>query len=311
MRQGSNHDALAWRAESQPATIFDIDTRVGKLTVVLCTKDQAETLSVYRLIDREKGKDIWHVAVAAGAGVASYPQPIQVHQLPMYHKGRVRDEALENFWNACKDTARAGQAVMIHCNQSFHRGPLCLVAIMILAGYLKARALDIVAEFRCIYAGHLVPHEDWPPRERQGKHARDVLECHAWLEKLPHDDASLAVNAGASVTVADLSSRGAVPNAGQSSDDTEAIESHDADALALADVADPPLETQWRCSSCNVMGQKLFQCWQCARWDCKSCSFWCTHCPKGRWKYTICGHCNAGGDHLFRQGKIWLCRHCA
>ena len=120
MRQGSNHDALAWRAESQPATIFDIDTPVGPLTVVLCTKDQAETLSLYRLIDREKGKDIWHVAVAAGAGVASYPQPIQVHELPMYHKGRVRDEALETFWSACKDTALAGQAVMIHCNQSFH-----------------------------------------------------------------------------------------------------------------------------------------------------------------------------------------------
>ena len=314
MRQGSNHDALAWRANKfQSATIFDIDTPVGPLTVVLCTKDEAETLALYRRIERETGKDVLHIAVAAGQGRANYPVGLQVHELPMYHKGRLRDEALENFWSACKETALAGQAVVIHCNQSFHRGPLCLVAIMVRAGYSKERTLDIVAEFRCIYAGHLVPHEHWPPSEREGRHAPDVLECHLWLERLLPDAASSSVTAGASVTAADPPFRVAVANAGQSLDDADALEPDDADALALADAADPSSRNVcwWRCSSCNVVGQRLLQCWVCSRWDCKSCSFWCTHCPKGRRKYTICGHCNAEGNHLFRQGKIWSCPNCS
>jgi len=306
MRQGSNQDALAWRAnKSQSATIFDIDTPVGPLTVVLCTKDEAETLALYRRIERETGKDVLHIAVAAGQGRANYPVGLQVHELPMYHKGRLRDEALENFWSACKETALAGQAVVIHCNQSFHRGPLCLVAIMVRAGYSKDRALDIIAESRCIYAGHHVPYEHWPPDEREGRHAEDVLECHLWLERLLPDAAdALEPDAAHALELDD---------AGHSLDDADALEPDDADALALADAADPSSRNVcwWRCSSCNVVGQRLLQCWVCSRWDCKSCSFWCTHCPKGRRKYTICGHCNAEGNHLFRQGKIWSCPNCS
>ena len=121
MQQGSNHDALAWRAnKNQAATIYVIDTPVGPLTVVLCAKDEAETFSLYRRIEWETGKQVLHVAVAAGQGRTDYPVHVQVHEVPMYHKGRVRDDGLDNFWRACKETALAGEAVMIHCNQSFH-----------------------------------------------------------------------------------------------------------------------------------------------------------------------------------------------
>ena len=65
-----------------------------------------------------------------------------------------------------------------------------------------------------------------------------------------------------------------------------------------------------RCSSCDARGPMLVQCWVCSRWDCRSCSFWCTHCPRGPWKYTICGHCNADGNHLVRRGNIWWCARC-
>ena len=65
-----------------------------------------------------------------------------------------------------------------------------------------------------------------------------------------------------------------------------------------------------RCSSCGAVGPMLLQCWVCSRWDCRSCSFWCTHCPRGSWKFTICGHCNADGTPLVRRGNIWWCARC-
>ena len=102
--------------------------------------------------------EVWDVAVCAGHGRADYSiENIQVHALPMYHRGRVREDGLEIFWRSCKLAALAGAAVMIHCNQSFHRGPLGLVAIMIRAGYAKHRAIEMVAEQRSIFPGHWVP----------------------------------------------------------------------------------------------------------------------------------------------------------
>ena len=64
---------------------------------------------------------------------------------------------------------------------------------------------------------------------------------------------------------------------------------------------------RWRCSSCDKVDQNLRQCWECGRWDCKSCSFWCTRCPR---KYLICGHCNAQDMYLVRRGKTWRCARC-
>jgi len=70
------------------------------------------------------------------------------------------------------------------------------------------------------------------------------------------------------------------------------------------------IATQWRCSSCRQGWTTLRQCWECYQWDCKSCSFWCTKCPKGDQQYTICGHCNTEGGYLQRSGQIWRCRWC-
>jgi len=150
---------VAPRKDRQAATFFKIETPVGLLSVVLCTKDEAETISLYRRIDTETGgKDVWHVAVCAGLGRADYGiKNIQVHSLPMYHRGSVREDGLESFWRSCKLAALAGEAVMIHCNQSFHRSSLGLVAIMIRAGYAKHTAIEMVAEQRSIFPGHWVP----------------------------------------------------------------------------------------------------------------------------------------------------------
>ena len=311
MHWASDPKALVWRSrkDRQAATIFKIETDVGLLSVVLCTKHEAETISLYRRIEVETGgKAVSHVASCAGLGRADYaPKNIQVHDVPMYHRGSVREDGLESFWRSCKLAAMEGQAVMIHCNESFHRGPLGLVAIMIRAGYAKERAIEFVAAQRSIFPGHFVPFQQWPAAEQKHKHAEDVLECHKWLETLSRDPAPV----DDALTRFDSHFAGV----GHSPDD-------DADVVAPSDVEiiDGPFPDahpehiryarQWECSSCQVTGKKLLQCWECDRWDCKNCAFWCTQCPPGKLKYTICGQCNREGSFLVRQGRVWWCwRH--
>ena len=285
---------MNWQTnKSQCATILEIATSEGDLTIVLARQDEAETMSLYRRIERETGKQVSHILAAAGGARARYPIVACVHECPMYHKGRLRVAVVDGFWNACKETALRGEAVLVHCNNTFHRGPLAVAAIMVLAGYPKARAFEIISDSRHIYPGHMVPFDDWPEAERKGSHAHDLLECHAWLETLADGAANTAV-----VAVADVEASSA-PSAQNSS----------VEADAVVPVM-PASRTGWRCSSCGQCNEKLRQCWECSGWDCKSCSFWCTTCPKGRDKYTICGQCNAQGLYLTRDGKIWRCWWC-
>ena len=298
---------MAPRKDRQAATFFKIETPVGLLSVVLCTKDEAETISLYRRIDTETGgKDVWHVAVCAGLGRADYGiKNIQVHSLPMYHRGSVREDGLESFWRSCKLASLAGEAVMIHCNQSFHRSSLGLVAIMIRAGYAKHTAIEMVAEQRSIFPGHWVPFQQWPAAERQYKHSQDILECHEWLETLSPDP--VPVDHALALQDSHFAGVGHSPD-----DDVDVSAPSD---VEIIDGAFPDTDAEdiwnarpWRCASCHVMGKKLLRCWECDSWDCQSCSFWCTQCPTGKWKYTICGQCNRQGNYLVRQGRVWWCR---
>ena len=272
---------MSWSTNrSQRATIFDIATPQGELTVVLASKDEIETMSLYYRIHTEKGKEVLHIAAAAGRAHVDYPTNAVVHACPMHHEGQMRSDGIVGFWNACQETARQGQAVAIHCNNSFHRGPLALLAVMVLAGYNKDIAMATIAERRCVYLGHTVPFLEWPRVERENTHAEDLLRCHAWIETLDLSAGRSAALAGAAVVV----------------------------GVAEAGAANVP--EGWRCSSCNKLDQNLRQCWECGHWDCKPCSFWCTLCPSHPRQYTICGPCNADGIHLRRCGKIWSCLWC-
>ena len=306
MHLASNPKALVWRSrrDRQAATFFNIETPVGFLSVVLCTKDEAETYSLYRRIDTETRKDLCHVAVCAGFGDADYGiKNIEVHSLPMYHRGRARQDGLESFWRICKLAALAGEAVMIHCNQSFHRGPLGLFAIMIRAGYAKQRAIEMVAEQRSIFPGHWVPFAQWPEAEQKHKHSEDLLECHQWLETLTPDlvpvHHALALQDPGHSPDEDVD-----VSATSAASDVEVIDG----AFPDADAEDNWNARPWRCSSCQVTGKKLLPCWECDNWDCQRCAFWCTKCPPGKWKYTICKQCNGQGNYLLREGRVWWCR---
>ena len=205
----------------------------------------------------------------------------------------MRDENAR-LWNACKETARRKNVVLVHCNNSFHRGPLAVAAIMGLAGYNHDSAFSSIAHGRRIYPGHIVPFCDWPESERAGRHAQDFLECHTWILTLADVAANTAV-----VAMADVKA-------------SSASDAQNSSGAAFAPLAVMQAShTYWRCSSCNKLDQNMRQCWECWRWDCESCSFWRTTCPKGKYQYNICGHCNAEGIYLTRQGKIWRCSWCS
>ena len=92
-----------------------------------------------------------------------------------------------------------------------------------------------------------------------------------------------------------------------------------APADVVADVADTPAvpaapdDNFFECFSCEGHFRVLRKCWECPKWACKKCSFWCTLCPKiyDR-KYNICIECHE--RHWFlrqrRGSKIWVCRGC-
>ena len=64
------------------------------------------------------------------------------------------------------------------------------------------------------------------------------------------------------------------------------------------------------CKTCDRNLQNLHRCWECGRMECKHCAFWCTMCPSGPDKYTICSYCVRPGIYLEKKGKIWTCRKC-
>ena len=117
-----------------------------------------ESIAEFQSIERTCNKKVMHIAAAAGNSTTQYAAPdILFHSCPMYYKGDRRSAGIHRFWMACKEAAREGKAVLIHCNQSFHRGPILLLAIMIFAGQQKAKAMQSIADQRIIYSGHTVP----------------------------------------------------------------------------------------------------------------------------------------------------------
>ena len=94
MQLASNDRALLWpaRKDLQAANFFTIDIPdIGPLCVVLCTKDEAETISLcHRIAMETGGKEVCDVAVCAGYGRAYYSiEILTVHDVPMDHRGQM------------------------------------------------------------------------------------------------------------------------------------------------------------------------------------------------------------------------------
>ena len=310
----------------QRATIFDICFGDGlELTVVLATRKEALSLGLHVRLDRLKNKAIMHIARADGAKPDQDNDHLgaKMHSIPVFDdESGNRTVGVATFWKACKETAVAGQAVVIHCTNSILRAPLAAAAIMVRVGYPWMITIEIIAEHRHIYPGLYLPWDEWPRSEKLMWHAPHILECHEWLQFM--EEHELWAAATADILEADANADASAANtADASAANTADILVADANAANATDAAvaanaapaganDANMRDggdwwRWRCSSCDRVDQNLRQCWECGRWDCKSCSFWCTRCPR---KYLICGHCNAQDMYLVRRGKTWRCERC-
>ena len=172
---------------------YSLDIDGEPLTVFLCRREEVQYQGSADDFWANYNKEIHVVGVASGGHDdherrrAEYPATVHVIEVPVYHRGRLRTDGLEALWRASKQACQEGKALVIHCNNSFHRGPLLLAALMIKAGHTKADALETIARRRTIYEGHFRPESEWPVSERTGERAHQVakfIAAHDWLLQL-------------------------------------------------------------------------------------------------------------------------------
>ena len=129
----------------------------GSLSVFLTTKAQAEDLLFYAHVQRSTGKTV-RAAGNAAAPIphVNYPQAVEHFQCPIYYNGDTRSHGICAFYEFCLTLAPDYAAVIIHCAQGFHRGPLLLAALAKCAGLEKTEVLWMLAEKRHIDPCHLM-----------------------------------------------------------------------------------------------------------------------------------------------------------
>ena len=174
-------DATWKPPHKQAPTVLNFALKTGHLAMVLVTKEQAGTTELYDWIANETGKRVSAVGCAAGHGVTRYPKDITLVNCPMYHQGSLRSESFARFYDACCKAAESGTAVVVHCNQSFHRGVLLAAAVMVKTGFGTRYAFNFIAERRIIYKGHLIAPYDWPQSEKDDHHFQDIVGAYKFV----------------------------------------------------------------------------------------------------------------------------------
>ena len=156
----------------------------------MVTRKQAEDDAFWKKLEKDMGKQISAVACAGKNKDVHYPREprdIQVIDCPVYYNGDSgpRNKGLRALQTACSQAVEDGTVVLIHCNSSFHRGPILAVACMISGGqYTKHDAFGFISERRKIYPGHIVPDKHWPDWARSDDHTPKLRNAHAWLQTL-------------------------------------------------------------------------------------------------------------------------------
>ena len=182
---------LAWKRNTHDLpSEYSIDINGRPLTCVLCRMEEAQSTVVYDYIRTYFAKEVHAVGVAKGdkqegqCQTSKYPDNVNVIKAPVYYQGRFRADGVETLWTQCKSASLRDKAIVIHCNHSFHRGPILLAAIMIKAGITKTAAFDYIAQKRTIYYGHCLQLFKWPLEQQQHHASEKFSEAHKWLEEL-------------------------------------------------------------------------------------------------------------------------------
>ena len=188
------HASYWWRRdERQLPSLYQFSIDGEPLTCFLVTKREAADPKLYDWILEETGLSVHAIGVAAGHGEADYPYQMKVLTLAkpiililsnVHHKGKMRKEGIEALWAECKVAIQRGRAILVHCNESFHQGPMLLAAMMLKSGMTFGEAMEYIGSKRHIYGGHFLEHSLWPARERDGKHTREFLQVQAFVKSL-------------------------------------------------------------------------------------------------------------------------------
>ena len=120
---------------------------------------------------------------------------MQVIIAPMYHKGDMRRDGVAELWKACRN--KRGDAVMVHCNQSFHRGPGLAACMLVLGGMSAEQAFIEIANRRTIYRGHVLDYESWPASEKRTRHTNDFCEMKEFVYGLQPDSRHSSIGSSA------------------------------------------------------------------------------------------------------------------
>ena len=144
----------------------------------------------------------------------------------------------------------------------------------------------------------------------QGTKARDAANA-AITRAMDAADATKAASAGAK-DAADAAAGSNDANAASAGANDVNAEDQKPKTLPGGDdpnKGDDGDEWSWRCADCNEASNNLRQCFECYRWDCKKCAYWCTRCPRA---YTVCGECYKQDVFLTetKRGTVWKCGKC-
>ena len=84
----------------------------------------------------------------------------------------------------------------------------------------------------------------------------------------------------------------------------------DVNEVSLASVEKSSERT---CVECRKKRKPLIKCQKCNAWNCRSCGFWCTTCPKNfKQKYILCSNCYGKSDDLVQvASRVWTCQKCS
>ena len=316
--------------ESDPdfsVIVFPVTT--GPLTVVLTKSACVGDEKLYEEIRKQQKMEVKHVFCAAGKMDIHYPPGISVHMCSMYAANHEKIKALCQFWTACLETAKAGQAVVIHSKTGEYRAPLATAAIMAMAGYPIHHALTEIKNRRQIYPGLLWDWTRWPEWEQTHVLAKPLCQCYEFIRLELTEFMKFANNN--LVSQCSNASAGGVKRARSTSppkknrNENDSVDDKtnqtvsaqcDENALTAANAnynsMDKRPRNLWECGQCRVISTNLRECWECGKWECRKCSYWCTFCPSS-WqeKYTLCSHCYyKNGQLLVRNEKTWCCQWC-
>ena len=326
---------MTWDIDkSQPYTVIDIHIPTGLLTVVLASQDEVRHKWLFQEISKKEKMEVIHVLSAADPVAIQYPSKIKLYVCSMYDKNAQTMQTLLRFWDGCLQAARDGEAVVIHSKTGFCRAPLAMAAIMIMAGHSLHNALMEIRKRRNIYEGLLLPWESWPQSHKIHSLSWPLCECYN-LISMELDTTGKVSSRNDAKECGNISTRGNISTGGlkrarsvnpcKNSKNTFGNIAHvTAQRVSVqcfekittfVDVIPGSRDKRPRkerfCPLCHVSYTNLRQCWECNRWACRSCSFWCTFCPADvKKKYTICSNCYECGTFLMRQKNTWCCTSC-